>query len=60
MGAVGSEARGDRQTRQTEAQMVAQDTLGTLWPGKFPPKKICAGRHRGVRMGAAVATAAEK
>ena len=46
VGAVGSEARGNRKTRQTEAQMVAQDMFGTLWPGKFP-KKICVDRHRG-------------
>ena len=29
---------------KTEAHMVAQDMLFTLWPGKFPPK-ICADRH---------------
>ena len=45
VGAVGSEARGDRETRQTEAQMVVQDMFGTLWPGEFPPK-ICVDRHR--------------
>ena len=44
VGVVGSETRGDRKTRQKEAQVVAQDMFGTLWPGKFP-KKICADRH---------------
>ena len=47
MDAVGSEARGGAgKTRQKEAQMVVQDMLATLWPGKFP-KKICADKHRG-------------
>ena len=50
---------GDRKTRQRETQTVSQCMFDTLWPGKFPPK-ICADRHRGVRMGAAVAAAAEK
>ena len=52
MGVVWSKVRGDRKTRQTEAQMIAQDMFGTLWPGKFSYKKLCADRHRGVRMGA--------
>ena len=59
MGAVGSEARGDRETRQTEAQMVAQDMFGTLWPGKFP-KKICAGRHRGGTDGCSSSSSSRK
>ena len=37
---------GGRKTRQKEAQMVVQDMLATLWPGKFP-KKICSDKHRG-------------
>ena len=57
-GTVGSEARGYRKTRQTEAQMVAQDMLGTLWPGKFPKKKYARTDIEGIRMGAAVAAAA--
>ena len=37
---------GGRKTRQKETQMVVQDMLATLWPGKFP-KKTCADKHRG-------------
>ena len=37
---------GGRKTRQKEAQMVVQDMLATLWPGKFP-KKTCEDKHRG-------------
>ena len=57
MGAVGSEARGYRKTRQTEAQIVSQDMLGTLWSGKFP-KKYERTDIEGIRMGAAVVAAA--
>ena len=54
----GSEARGDRKTRQTEAQMmVSQCMFGTLWPGKFPQKYARAGIE-GVRMSVAIAAAA--
>ena len=60
MGAVGSEARGGRKTRQTEAQMVAQGMFDTLWPGKFPKKKYARAGIEGARMDAAVAAAAEK
>ena len=59
MGAVGSEARGDRKTRQTEAQMVARRTcLVRYGRGNFPKKYARAGIE-GVRMGAAVAAVAE-
>ena len=40
-GAVGSEARGGRKTRQSEAQMVAQCMFGTAvryGRGNFPKK----------------------
>ena len=45
---------GGRKTRQKEAQMVVQDMLATLWPGKFP-KKYVRTNTEGMRMGAAVA-----
>ena len=60
MGAVVSEARGDRKTRQTEAQMVARRTcLIRYGRGNFPKKYVRTGIE-GVRMGVAVAAAVEK
>ena len=40
MGAVGAEARGDRKTRQIEAQMVTQDVMA----GEISPKKNMRGQ----------------
>ena len=59
-GAVGSEARGGRKTRQSESQMVAQCMFGTAvryGRGNFP-KKYARTDIEGVRIGAAAAAAA--
>ena len=44
---------GTGKQRQTEAHLVAQDMLFTLWPGKFPQKYARTDiLNRGVWMGA--------
>ena len=60
VGAVGSEARGDRKTRQTEAQMMVAQHVWYVMAGEISQKKYVRTGIEGIRMGAAVAAVSEK